>query len=111
MWAALNTTTVLSVLARVLAQQRNRLRRLGGQVLRRRLDADPPAVSNPAQSGEERLVLELVPRERKHPAVWVRDVDVPDVVPRTHDDIRILVLAGQMKEVHHQLECRNADHL
>ena len=38
-------------------------------------------------------------------------MNVPQVIPRSHDDIRIFVLAGEVKEVDHQLKCGVADGL
>ena len=78
----------------------------GRDVTARGLDADAAGVANLAQVGEEWRVVELVPLERKHAALWVGHVQMADMFPRLEDDRRIFLLAGEMIEVDQQLEVR-----
>src|SRR5262245_5624834 len=87
-----------------LPKQRDGTRRLGLQIFRRRLDADSSVVADRTQRREERLVRELAARLRKHAPGRVGHVQVPKMPARSHDDTRILVLAGEVVEVDHQLE-------
>ena len=50
-------------------------------------------------------------QEGEHAAGWVCRVQMPKVRPCANHDVRVLVLAGEMKEINHELECRIAHRL
>src|SRR5438093_5774685 len=67
-------------LAQRLAQERQRLRALLGEVLGAGLDADPAVVAHAAEVVEEAGVVELAGVHREDALVGVGDVEVFDVV-------------------------------